>query len=133
MEQTVVSVEHKQFNMFNEYFNTYSTFVWSPSYRLTPIGGKWLQVRAIVDSSSDLPTVGQGSSKDSHPLYQPVPQQDIPGPKNDGSFRPVINSKLLNQFIAKAHFSTLQDVEPGMIRDLLREADWMAFIDLKEA
>ena len=44
-------------------------------------GGKRLQVRAIVDSSSDLPTVGQGSSKDSQPLSQPVPQQDIPGPQ----------------------------------------------------
>ena len=88
---------HKQFNMLNEYFNSYSTFVWSPSYRLTPTllvqlaehnnrvmgtpGGKWLQVRAIVDCSSDLPTVGQGSNKDSQPLSQPVPQQDILGPQ----------------------------------------------------
>ena len=65
-------------------------------------------------------------------IVNPCPNQYLSRiflvPKKDSSFRPVINSKLLNQFLAKAHFSTLQVVEPGMIRDLLREADWMAFI-----
>ena len=52
-------------------------------------------------------------------------------PKKDSSFRPVINlrRKLLNQFIAKAHFK-MENL--AMIRDLLREGDWMASIDLKD-
>ena len=51
-------------------------------------------------------------------------------PKKDGSFRPVIDLKPLNQFIAKAHFK-MESL--AMIRDLLREGDWMASTDLRDA
>ena len=36
VEQTVASVEHIQFNMFNQYFNLYSTFITSSPYEPTP-------------------------------------------------------------------------------------------------
>ena len=67
-------------------------------------------------------------------IVNPCPNQYLSKiflvPKKDGSFRPVINLNPLNQFTAKAHFKmeTL-----AMIRDLLREGDWMASIDLKDA
>ena len=67
VEQTVASVEYIQFNMFNQYFNLYSTFIRSSPYGPTPTllvqlaehnnrpiaapGGKGLQARAIVNSS----------------------------------------------------------------------------------
>lgn len=50
--------------------------------------------------------------------------------KKDGSFRPVVNLKPLNQFIAKAHFK-MEGI--NMLKDLLLEKDWMASIDLKDA
>ena len=76
VEQTVASVEHIQFNMFNQYFNLYSTFIRSFPYEPTPTllvqlakhnnrsiaapGGKELQATAIVNSSSDLTTSSHG-------------------------------------------------------------------------
>ena len=50
-------------------------------------------------------------------------------PKKDGSFRPVVNLKPLNRFIAKSHFK-MENLT--IIRDLLKEEDWMASIDLKD-
>ena len=51
-------------------------------------------------------------------------------PKKDGSSRPVINLKLLNQFMANLHFK-MESL--AMSRDLLKPGDWMASIDLKDA
>lgn len=51
-------------------------------------------------------------------------------PKKDGSQRPVINLKPLNQFIQKQKFK-MEGAK--LIRDLLRRKDWMISIDLKDA
>ena len=51
-------------------------------------------------------------------------------PKKDGLVRLVINLRPLNQFIHLLHFK-MESL--GMIRDLLREGDWMASVDLKDA
>ena len=51
-------------------------------------------------------------------------------PKKDGSSRLVINLRPLNQFLQQVHFK-MESL--GMMRDLLREGDWMASIDLKDA
>jgi len=51
-------------------------------------------------------------------------------PKKDGLARLVINLRPLNQSIHQLHFK-MEGL--GMIRDLLREGDWMASIDLKGA
>jgi len=51
-------------------------------------------------------------------------------PKKDGSFRPVINLRPLNQFMTTSHFK-MENL--GMLRDLLRQGDYMASIDLKDA
>jgi len=51
-------------------------------------------------------------------------------PKKDGSARLVINLRPLNQFIHQIHFK-MESL--AMIQDLLREEDWMASIDLKDA
>lgn len=51
-------------------------------------------------------------------------------PKKDGSQRPVVNLKPLNEFIAKEHFK-MEGVQ--MVRDLLRKDDFMVVIDLKDA
>jgi len=50
--------------------------------------------------------------------------------KKDGSFRPVVNLKPLNQFMVKAHFK-MEGI--NMVKDLLLRNDWMASIDLKDA
>ena len=51
-------------------------------------------------------------------------------PKKDGSYRPVINLRPLNQHIEQTHFK-MESL--AMMRDLLRQDDWMASIDLKDA
>ena len=51
-------------------------------------------------------------------------------PKKDSSARLVINLRPLNQFIHQLHFK-MENL--AMTRDLLREGDWMASIDLKDA
>ena len=106
--------------------------------------------RAIVNSSSDPTTSshgvqeGPGSDgirdaemldKGAVKIVNSCPNQYLNRmflvPNKDSSFRPVINlrRKPLNQFIAKAHFK-MENL--AMIRDLLREGDWMASIDLKD-
>ena len=51
-------------------------------------------------------------------------------PKKEGQMRPVLNLKLLNQFIYHRHFKM-----EGMhiVRDLLQRGDWMTRIDIKDA
>lgn len=51
-------------------------------------------------------------------------------PKKGGACRPVVNLKPLNRFIIKKHFKM---ENASMIRDLLKEGDWMTSIDLKDA
>lgn len=51
-------------------------------------------------------------------------------PKKGGACRPVVNLKPLNQFVARKHFKM---ENASMIRDLLREGDWMTSLDLKDA
>ena len=49
-------------------------------------------------------------------------------PKKEGQMRPVLNLKLLNEFIYHRHFKM-----EGMhiVRDLLQRGDWMTRIDVK--
>jgi len=47
-------------------------------------------------------------------------------PKKDGSFRPVVNLRPLNQFIESLHFK-MESL--GMIKNLLKNNNWMASID----
>ena len=49
--------------------------------------------------------------------------------KKDGSFRPVVNLKLLNRYIARVHFK-MEGI--NMLKDLLLGNNWMASIDLKD-
>ena len=60
-------------------------------------------------------------------IVDPCPNQYLSRiflvPKRDGSFRPVVNLKPLNQFIATVHFKMKS---LAMMKDLLREGDWMA-------
>ena len=51
-------------------------------------------------------------------------------PKKDGRFRPVVNLKALKKYIAEEH---LKMEEFHMVRDLVRQGDWLAKIDLKDA
>ena len=51
-------------------------------------------------------------------------------PKKDGSYIPVINLRSLNQYMEQVHFK-MESL--AMMRDLLRQDDWMASIDLKDA
>jgi len=44
-------------------------------------------------------------------------------PKKDVSYRPVVNLRPLNQFMQQVHFK-MENL--GMMRDLLREDDWLA-------
>jgi len=64
----------------------------------------------------------------------PCPQQFLSRlflvSKKDGSFRPVVNLKPLNQFMTKCHFK-MEGI--NMLKDLLLRNDWMASLDLKDA
>ena len=51
-------------------------------------------------------------------------------PKKDGSLRPVINLKALNQFIQPHHFK-MEGV--NAMKDQIRQNDWLAKVDLKDA
>ena len=51
-------------------------------------------------------------------------------PKKDGSCRPVVNLRPLNQWVVKQRFKMESIL---MLRDLIREGDWMVSIDLKDA
>lgn len=51
-------------------------------------------------------------------------------PKRDGLHRPVVNLRPLNQFMANIHFK-MESL--SIMRDLLRQQDWMVSIDLKDA
>lgn len=72
----------------------------------------------------------QRCSKEGQPMCRSVPQSDIPSPEEGWSYRPVANLKPLNQFMQQVHFK-MENL--AMMRDLLRESDWMASIDLKDA
>ena len=50
--------------------------------------------------------------------------------KKDGGHRPIINLKKLNQFIPHHHFK-MKGIH--MLKDLLRQGDMMAKVDLKDA
>ncbi len=51
-------------------------------------------------------------------------------PKISGGYRPIINLKGLNSFIAYRHFK-MEGIQT--IRQTIREGDWLAKIDLKDA
>ena len=51
-------------------------------------------------------------------------------PKKDGGFRPVINLKALNKFIAEEHFK-MEGFH--MVKDLTKPGDWLTKPDLKDA
>ena len=51
-------------------------------------------------------------------------------PKRDEGYRPVVNLKALNKFIAEEHFK-MEGFH--MVKDLAEPKDWMAKIDLKDA
>ena len=51
-------------------------------------------------------------------------------PKKDGGHRPIINLKKLNGFIPHHHFK-MEGIH--MLKDLLKQEDFMAKIDLKDA
>ena len=50
-------------------------------------------------------------------------------PKKDGGFRPVVNLKTLNKYILEEHFK-MEGFH--MVRDLVRQGDWLTTIDLKD-
>ena len=65
------------------------------------------------------------------PLRRPVHQSTFPGgKKKDGSFRPAINLKPLNHFIATFH---VKIEGSNMVKDILQPGDWMCSINLKDA
>ena len=51
-------------------------------------------------------------------------------PKKDGGQLPVINLKALNRFVQKEHFK-MEGIHT--VKDLLRQGDWLAKVDLKDA
>ena len=51
-------------------------------------------------------------------------------PKKDGAIRPIINLKALNHFVEVTHFK-MEGIH--MLKDLLRQGDFMTKVDLKDA
>lgn len=51
-------------------------------------------------------------------------------PKKDGGWRPIINLKSLNNFVASEHFK-MEDIR--VIKDILQPKDYLAKLDLKDA
>jgi hypothetical protein len=50
-------------------------------------------------------------------------------PKKDGGQRPIINLKSLNEFVQTEHFK-MEGIH--LLKDLLRQGDWMVKVDLKD-
>ena len=59
-----------------------------------------------------------------------VPVQSVPGTQKDGSQRPVINLRQLNQFVIWEHFK-MENIH--LVEHLIQEGDWLVKIDLKDA
>ena len=51
-------------------------------------------------------------------------------PKSDGSWRPVINLKSLNQYVRAPHFK-MESIK--LVKGLIQEGDWLTKLDLKDA
>lgn len=74
--------------------------------------------------------VTKGAIKAVPPLPNQFLSRIFVVPKRDGSYRPVINLRPLNQFMVNIHFK-MESL--NMMKDLLRQGDWMVSIDLKDA
>ena len=81
----------------------------------------WLKLEAEVEKLHQKSAIKE---------VEPRADRLFPVPKKDGASRPVVNLKPLNRFILKKHFK-MENV--SMVRELLREGDWMTSIDLKDA
>ena len=110
--------------------------------------GQRLPIGAVITSNSDSPTqshtderwpsgnrrgvqvAGQGSDKGGFPTSSQFLSRIFVVPKRDGLHRPVVNLRPLNQFMANVHFK-MESL--SIMRDLLRQQDWMVSIDLKDA
>ena len=81
-------------------------------------------------------TTSEGSSDCSNPPPPPPPPQKgfisrmFLVPKKDGSYRPIIDLRQLNKFIRWEHFK-MEGIH--LVKDLLRQGDWMVKLDLKDA
>ena len=69
------------------------------------------------------------SQVDAHSEWQGFLSSIFLVPKKDGGHRPIINLKKLNEFIPYTHFK-MERIH--MLKDLLRQGDFMAKIDLKD-
>ena len=88
------------------------------------------QLAQVQEEVSSLLEKGAVMVVDSHPPQAEFYSVLFLVPKKSGEMRPVINLKALNQWVETPHFkmeglSTLQD--------LLRQGDWLAKVDLKDA
>ena len=67
-----------------------------------------------------------GGSKPTGRLYEHV----FLVPQKGGDWRPIINLKILNQYVAKQHFK-MEDIRT--LKDIIRRRDYMVKLDLKDA
>jgi len=99
-----------------------------PVQKLPPLASQASKANLVEEEIQKL--LGKGAIK----MVPNCPNQFLSRiflvPKKDGSSRPVVNLRPLNQFMEKIHFK-MESL--SMIRDLLKEGDWMASIDLKDA
>ena len=83
--------------------------------------------RAHLISEVARKLLAKGAIKIVSPFHDQFLSRIFVVPKKDGSHRPVINLKPLNQFMRNTHFKMENQ---GTMRDLLRKDDWMASIDV---
>ena len=57
-------------------------------------------------------------------------QQTIPGPRKEGTYRPVIDVSPFNRFVENFHFQ-MENI--SCLKTLLRRGDFITCIDLKDA
>lgn len=74
--------------------------------------------------------INKGAMMKVHPCTCQFLSQIFLVPKKDGSYRPVINLRPLNRHIEQVNFK--MDCL-RMMKDLLRQDDWMVLVDLKDA
>ena len=88
------------------------------------------QLAQMQGEVSSLLEKGAITVVDSHPLQTEFHSVLFLVPKKNGQMRPVINPKVLNQWVETPHFKM-----EGLttLRDLLRQGDWMVKVDLKDA
>ena len=102
----------------------------NPSPGQTTLSNIVLRGGAHKNITGDQGTPGQGCHRGNSTIHGQLYIPDLPGGKERGGQRLVINLKGLNRFIKVEHFK-MEGLH--VLPDLIQQGDWMIKLDLKNA